>query len=75
VIEPSQLGAQNAAAIEISVAIHAVENLVGAPGVQVVLRHEIQKLTEASTDLVHELRERDLTCDQTLAGLRGLEFP
>src|SRR5919202_6404455 len=75
VIEPPQLSAQNIAAVEVSVAVYAVENLVGAPRVQVVLRHEIQKLSEASTDLVYELRERDLTCDQTLASLRGLEFP
>jgi hypothetical protein len=74
-VEPPELGAQNVASIEISVAVHTVQDLVWASRMQVVLHHEVQKLPETFADLIHELRERDLASDQPLAGLGKLKLP
>src|SRR5918994_2797625 len=73
-VEALKLGAKNGAVVEVSAAVYAEKNLLGASRVQVVLHHEIQKLPVAVPDLIDELREGDSARDQTLACLARVEF-
>ena len=74
-VEALKLGAKNGAVVEVSAAVYAEKNLLGASRVQVVLHHEIQELPVAVPDLIDELREGYVARDQTLAGVAWLEFP
>lgn len=74
-VQSSELLVQNAASAEVCVAVHAIEHLLRATRMEVILRHKIQKLSEAFTDLIHELREGDLPGDQTLTSLGDLQTP
>lgn len=73
-VEVLELGAKNGPVVEACVAIYAEEDLFGASRVQVVLHHEIQKLSEAFSDLIDKLREGDAARDQTLASLARVQL-
>ena len=65
--------ASHGAVVEVRVALYAVEDLFGAPRVEVVVHHKVQKLPVPVPDLIHELRERDAARDQPLACFASLQ--
>jgi hypothetical protein len=73
-VEEFELGTQYGPIEVPSVAVYAKEHLLWTSRMEVVLHHEVQKLSATFAHLVDELRKGDAARDQTLARVAGLEL-